>query len=130
MRRDDWPERLAAAIEDARDRPFEWGQHDCSTWAMDVVAAMTGQDGPDWRGKYRTEIGAARHLKKLGHDSLFAGVCDVLGPPLATHKIAQRGDIVIANDALGVCIGAQLLQVAEDGLTACPMAAANWAWRV
>jgi hypothetical protein len=43
-RYEDWPQRLVAAIEAARGRPFSWGAMDCCLFAADVVLAMTGVD--------------------------------------------------------------------------------------
>jgi hypothetical protein len=39
-RREDWPSRLAAALEEARDKPFKWGSHDCGLFAADCVLAI------------------------------------------------------------------------------------------
>ena len=69
MRRPDWRDRLVSYLHSARQRPFEFGQHDCSLFAADCVAAMTGNDmAADWRGRYATMRGGLRVLRKAGFD--------------------------------------------------------------
>ena len=131
MRLEGWEKRLAAQVEAVRSRPFEWGQHDCATWAAEVRLAMTGQDAAAaWRGRYRSERGALRTLRRLGFQTMEAGVTGVLSDPLPTPLLAQRGDVVLMDDALGVCIGAVALFLAPEGLTERPMADCRLAWRV
>ena len=65
-RLEDWPERLAEAIEAANERPFSWGRHDCCLFACDAVMAMTGVDpAKPFRGKYKTKRGAFGVLKRF-----------------------------------------------------------------
>lgn len=125
-----WEAELARQIERARDVPFRWGLHDCATWAFDVRLALTGQDAAvAWRGLYSTERGAARMLRRLGHDTL-AGLCRaILGDPIQP-LCAQRGDIVLADGAIGVCVGGAGVFVAREGFTSRPMGAAAMAWKV
>lgn len=133
MRLEGWEVRLAKAIEAARDTPFEWGQHDCATWVSDVRRDLTGLDAAaEWRSRYRTERGAARMMRRLGWQRISDGVTGVLGAPLATPLLAQRGDVVLAgaDDALGVCLGAVAVFLAPDGLTERPITACRLAWRV
>ena len=60
-----WEQRLAAAILEARIRPFVWGRHDCATWAFDLRRDLMG--GPDhadlWRGRYTTPVGALHQIQ-------------------------------------------------------------------
>lgn len=121
-----------AEIERARELPFRWGSHDCSLFACDVVEKLTGVDhGKDFRGRYKTERGAARMIRDRG--GLRKIATDALGseiPPLT----AQRGDVVMAvengREALGICIGEKCAFVGIDGLTFQPMARVVAAWRV
>jgi hypothetical protein len=107
-RLDDWADRLKAAIEAKAHEPHSWGDNDCALFAADVIEAMTGVDiAKDFRGKYTTEIGAARMLKKAGFSSLSELGNSMLEsvPP----SFARRGDIVIMPGELGdyfaVCLG-------------------------
>jgi hypothetical protein len=131
MRQDGWEVRLADAVDAVRNAPFQWGQHDCATWAADVRLALTGQDAAAaWRGRYKSERGALRAMRRMGFSTLEAGVTGLLGAPLPTPLLAQRGDVVLHGEALGVCIGATGLFLGPDGLTELPIAACRLAWRV
>lgn len=136
-----WERRLAEAIEAARDRPFRWGRHDCAIFAFDLRRDITG--GHDvaalWRVRYTTARGAVRVMRRLGWSSLEAAGRDLLGEPLDSVHLAQRGDLVLANTALGfgVCLGARAAGIAPvngpcdpGGLILVPMAACALAWRV
>jgi hypothetical protein len=129
-----WEIRLAAAVEAARNRPFVWGKHDCPTFAFETRTALTG--GADvaalWRGRYRTALGGHRVMRRLGWPSLEAMGSAMLGPPLLTVHLAQRGDLVLANSGLGfgVCLGAQAAGMAPAGLVMVPLSFCALAWRL
>lgn len=126
--------RLILALDAARTMPFAWGCHDCATWAFDLRRDLTG--GADhaarWRGRYRTARGAHRVMRRLGWESLEEMGRDLLGDPLSTPLLAQRGDLVLggADPAFGICAGARAAFVAPEGLTFLPLSACLLAWRV
>ena len=128
-----WEQVLADAIRQASARPFAWGQHDCATWAFDLHRDLT--DGPDhaalWRGRYRTRVGCARVLRRLGWTSLEDGGRALLGNPLEDVRRAHRGDLILggAPEAFGVVIGAKAAFVAPDGLVRLPLSVCRLAWR-
>jgi hypothetical protein len=133
VRARDWDQLLAAEIVRARDMAFAWGVHDCVTWACQVRRALTGEDAAlPWRGRYSTEAGARRVMRRLGWLSIEDGVRAVLGEPLAFVSLAQRGDVVLAGEdvALGVVAGRDALFVAPSGLTQRPLRSCRLAWRV
>ena len=129
-----WPLRLTTYLEAARDLPFAWGRHDCATWAFDLRRDLTG--GEDvaalWRGRYSTALGAQRVMRKLGWSDLEAMGRDLLGTPLATPLLAQRGDLVLGGEdpAFGVCAGARAVFISPAGLVQLPLARCALAWRV
>ena len=131
VRVEDWPLRLQAEIENARARPFKWGQHDCGTWASDIVRALTGTELALPKG-YRTANGSLVAMRrKTGAKTMEGAVTYFLGEPLQTPLLAQRGDIVLHNSqALGVCVGSEVFCLSESGLTAVPLADCRVAWRV
>ncbi|WP_426037459.1 DUF6950 family protein [Cypionkella sp. TWP1-2-1b2] len=128
-----WELRLAAAVEGARGRPFVWGQHDCALWAFDLRRDLTGDDDMAalWRGRYRTARGAVRLMRRLGWLSLETAGRDLLGEPLLSLHLAQRGDLVLANSGLGfgICLGARAAGIASSGLVLVPLSACALAWR-
>ena len=129
-----WEHHLAETIEASRDRPFRWGRHDCATFAFDLRRELAG--GHDvaalWRGRYTTARGAVRIMRRLGWQSLQAAGRDLLGEPLPSVHLAQRGDLVLANTGLGfgVCLGARAAGIAPEGLVLVPLAACAFAWRI
>jgi len=96
----DWRTRLNAVINERRNTPFEWGQHDCALWAAVAVNAMTGDDfAKDAIGSYTTEIGAYKCLSKIyGTDSLK----EVFSSRFEEVHIssARPGDLVYKNSNL------------------------------
>ncbi|MGA0543198.1 DUF6950 family protein [Neotabrizicola sp. VNH66] len=133
-RRLGWERILVDAIEAARARAFRWGRHDCATFAFDLRRAIAG--GHDvaalWRGRYTTARGAVRVMRRLGWTSLEAAGRDLLGEPLASVHLAQRGDLVLADTGLGfgICLGARAAGIAPSGLVLVPISACALAWRV
>jgi hypothetical protein len=129
-----WVSLLAARLEAVRDIPFAWGHHDCATWAFDLRRDLTG--GEDvaalWRGRYTTALGAQRIMRKLGWQNIEAMGRDLLGDPLATPLLAQRGDLVLGGEdpAFGVCAGARAVFISPDGLVQLPLSVCSLAWRV
>ena len=133
MRLPGWESRLAQCIDDARGRAFAWGVHDCATWVADVRRALTGEDAAaDWRGKYSTEAGAIRAVRRRGYPGLAAWVSDLLGGPLDSPLMAQRGDIVLdgTTGALGIATSGAAAFVSPDGLVFLQMDRCAMAWRV
>jgi hypothetical protein len=133
MRLQGWELRLLDEVTAARVKAFEWGVHDCATWAFDVRRTLTGEDAAKaWRGKYKTEAGAARMLRKLKCQTVEDLAMSILGKPLPTVLLAQRGDILLggAERALGVCIGSDGLFLQPAGLVAVPLKSCFSAWRV
>lgn len=92
-----WEKRLNAVVAKHEALPSDWGISDCFVIPDDAVEALTGAVMyPTARG-YRTEVGAAKALRRHG----FANVREAFSvrfseiPPV----MAQRGDIgVIERD--------------------------------
>jgi hypothetical protein len=139
-RLEDWPERLHEMFMAHKDKPFEWGSHDCVLSVCAAIEAMTGVDpAKEFRGRYSTEIGAVRAIKGAGHPSFEAMVSAIaadhdmkeIGP-----KFAQRGDMVLIDveraPVFGIVHhnGRDAICVAPDGLRRLPVLSARRAWRV
>lgn len=135
MRLDNWPSLLAAFLAD--EKPFSWGDRDCSLFAADAVLCITGNDpASDWRGKYKTATGATRLLRPYGG---IEGAVEKITADNGMEEIpvamAQRGDVVLIDSPLGMalaivnlsgCISGQ----GPDGVEHYAMTAARRAWRV
>lgn len=124
-----WPVLLAEAVEEARLKPFVWGEHDCAAWAFSVAAALRGKGAPAWVGTYKSRSGARRALSGAKVRLRDMGTA-ILGEPLSSPLLAWRGDVVFAGGAYGICIGTHIAQPGPAGLTLSPLAAAERAWRV
>lgn len=118
MRNRDWTTQLAELIKAASERPFSWGEFDCCLFAADSAMAVCGVDpAAQYRGRYRTETGAKRLLKKI-HGSLDAAwdACFERVNP----AFIQRGDVAMYDGANGrgvaVFWAGEFWSVAEDGV--------------
>jgi hypothetical protein len=104
-------------------------ESDCVEFAIDAIGAITGRivENPA-RGQYSTEAQAARCI--LNYGSTFKGaVSGVLGMSV-TPAFAQRGDIVMKGNNLGVCVGENSMFRTETGLVAAPTMRCECAWRI
>ena len=133
VRREDWPLRLNAWLDSARERAFKWGAHDCVMAAADAVRMMTGEDpAKAYRGLYTSKREAVVLL--ADHGGLEAMVSSVLGAPLPTPKLAQRGDLVLVDSpegqALSVVVGAAAVGPGKAGVVFTSMGSWLVAWRV
>jgi len=131
-RRSDWPERLADYVASKRETEFEWGTHDCCRFAAGAVEAMTGVDRMAGY-RYKGEREALRLIAKAG--SLGALAHRLLGEPLESVALAQRGDVVLADLENGASIGVCLGNVCAfaglaGGVVFRPLLAAQVAWRI
>jgi hypothetical protein len=130
VRREDWDSRLAGVIDAWAKEPFEWGVHDCALWAAAAVEAQTGKDfAAPFRGKYTSQKGAAVALRKYGAGTLEATMTKFLDEPIPV-AFAKRGDIVMRDGNVGVCVGYYALFVGDEGLEQIAAMACQKAWAV
>lgn len=103
MRYRDWTTKLHETIKAASERPFSWGEFDCCTFAADCCIAICGVDpAVDYRGRYKTELGAKRVLRST-HGSLEAAWdASFRRVPI---NLRQRGDVVLFDSEHGRCVG-------------------------
>lgn len=122
----DWEARLSEYIASKRNVTFEWGVDDCCTFSAGAVEALTDVDPmPEYRGKYDTALGSARVLggKKLEEvlDEKF---------PEVPIGFAQRGDLVLMDDCVGVVAGDYAWFVSDVGLERVKRGLWDKAWKV
>lgn len=127
-----WESLLATLVEEGRKRPFEWGVHDCATWAFDVRRALTaGEDvAARWRARYSTAAGARRMMLRLGWEDARAMGLDLLGAPLASPRLCQRGDIVLMAAGFGVVTGGLAMGLSPAGMGSIALTHLDLGWRV
>ena len=132
MRRQDHIERLATYLQEAGLKKFEWGVHDCATFAAGAVEELTGR-----RIEFqdlRAVRSAAEVIVALNHQSLKERVTLILGSPI-TVALAQRGDIVLeelepGRESLGVCFGEFSFFLIPVGIVPRPTLGCLSAWSV
>lgn len=129
----DWEDRLSAWLSECAGASFEWGTLDCLMFAAGAVKAVTGHDpAKGHRGKYNSLDGSVRYLKKLGADSP-SEYLDKTFPPVP-KAFARRGDLVLAEGNVGVCVGGVSLFIGyeneEPGLIRIPFAEWQAAWAI
>lgn len=137
-RKDNWCTLLDSFIKKRMDSPFKYGFNDCCLYVCDALLKMTETDfAKDFRGKYRTKIGAARFLKK--HDGVL-GIADKSFKKCNIKRVAPnfagRGDPVLFQDAgedlLGIIstCGRNIVSVAPLGGVFLPRSIVTIAWRI
>lgn len=133
----DWPKRLHEYIETYREIPFAWGTNDCATFAIGALLTLTDTTYADWPSipVHDGRVGAGKLLLRM---PLGDWAATVLGAPLASPLLAQRGDIVLHTAVdqefeagLAVCYGPGHCAPSKTGLLFSPnMRFALQAWRV
>lgn len=132
MRHPDWQLRIIDTIKAASGRPFCWGENDCCLFVADVCLAACGKDpAADYRGRYRTELGAKRALAKT-HGSIAAALdAHFERVPVA---MAQRGDALVFDGPQGqtaaVMWAGRVWAMTEQGARPISDAVPLFAWRV
>ena len=145
MRRlEGWEHRLADFVDEARSRPFLWGDSDCCLMPCDGVLAITGVDpAAKLRGRYKTLRGAQGALRRFARGGVVETVEKIaadLAAPEVTLRFARRGDICLITDPelvetgfdamLAICLGREVGIAQVDGLRLLPLARAARAWGV
>lgn len=131
MRSDNWETNLSEYLACCRETPFEWGAMDCGLFCAGAIIAMTGIDlAADMRGRYSTEFGAAKALHQYGG---LSGYMDKVAPRV-DPAFAKRGDVVMREGSLGLCLGTKAVFVGQDegreGLLSYPMSECEGAWSI
>lgn len=134
-----WDIRLNRYVLEVRDAPFEWGKHDCLSFANGAVAAQTGQGFADeWIGKAKTARDALRlyrgHLESegllCGPDALDQWMVRGKGWPSRGNIVARRVQKFATGYALGVCLGDKIAFLGRDCMQFLPMEKEDHSWVV
>lgn len=110
-------EKLIRIIEDARERPFKWGQNDCGTLFRELVMALGGAD-PFAGAKWKDRKSAERALKKLGSKTVAARARKVMRRVKPGEARDFDFGVVDTGDALTspyVLVGRHLFGIGETG---------------
>lgn len=90
----DWDRRLVRVTEKHMNLSGEWGASDCLLTVGDAIEAVTGTDllAP-YRGRYKTEKGAARLMRRNGCETVEDVFRAFFSLPPVGRLLAQRGDV-------------------------------------
>lgn len=142
MRKDHWEISLDNYLDEQFEKPFEYGVRDCCLFAANWIELLTGVDvAAEYRGKYTTELGAARLIKKVTGGSSPEDCMDKASADydfITSHPsiwYAQRGDIVSlereGNISLGVVdLDGQHAWFTGDTLTRYPLSECKRSWHI
>lgn len=117
--------RLNDYLSVVRDKPFEWGEHDCYTFTNNAWTAMYGRGyADDWMGKYMYKgkpVGAKTLKKRFGFDTLEEALDSKLQridyvPPVGSLVITDQAYEYATGAALGISLGVHAVYVGESGL--------------
>lgn len=136
MRHVDWQDRFHAVTHAACTRQFEWGAHDCVTFAAACYeATCDGDAAARMRAQFQwsSQREAVVVLGRLG--GLRAACELILGPGDPAWLKFSKGDLVLAHDrsgdvALAVHDGAYLLHPGTHGLVVLHLSQAIVGWKV
>ncbi|TPK19188.1 hypothetical protein [Mesorhizobium sp. B2-5-12] len=131
----DWDRRLARLVSSITDAPGVWGESDCLLTAAAGIEAITGEDiMAPWRGRYTTEVGAARLMRKEGCENVEDVLGKFFGLPTIGRLLARRGDVAVVEQGGVLCAGfvcdRGFLARTETGRTFLPQTAIKTAFRV
>jgi len=115
---------LADYIQQNLDRPFEWGQHDCVTFAANWLKLSTGVDYLSDLKSWTTAKEAAKQIKSVG------GLENALDTRLKriNPNMAKDGDVALYKGAVCIFTGRNIVGTGDLKLTFNIRMLAEGAW--
>ncbi|MCU8207697.1 hypothetical protein M2H05_15010 [Vibrio vulnificus] len=131
-------EKLNEFLADYTGKGFATGVNDCALFVSNWALVVTGEDlAVPFRGRYKTDLGSARLIKKLGYKNLEDLVhreFDRVGKRRKSPLMAQRGDVAwVVGSQERVCgiVGAGgVLVLGVSGLVSLPLSSIVCAWEI
>lgn len=113
----------------------EWGVSDCLMTAANAIKAVVGDDPlSQFRGKYKTEAGAARKMRQNGCENVKDVFEVYLGLEPINRLSARRGDVgvMLINDeyVAGFICGSGFAVKQPQGLAFFPVTDIEQAYKV
>ncbi len=124
-------------LDEAMRSPFVWGARDCLLWPADWVRLAVGRDpAAAFRGRYRTQLGAARILTRHGglvalatRSMTAAGLDETTEPRSGDVGLVQVMTAAGPQPAGAIRTGARWSVLCAAGIAAGPFPTLM-AWRV
>lgn len=127
MRVKNWAGEMNSVITENKHREYALGIWDCAIFANEMIQAITGEETSHLHlvsGRYKTELGFLRVLKKEGFNSLRDYIVHCMGEPIGRHR-AWRGDLALYNGCIGVNVGPYSMFIGSDSLGEQPVKGSN-----
>lgn len=137
-RQQNWIALCSTFLIEHEKTPFRWGEFDCCLFVADWVKMQFGVDpAAQYRGKYSTERGSIRALKKYGAKTsdLKQAWTHALNIEPTNGCAANRGDVVLVkqpcgNELIGVFYANCVFAVSTDGLIRLKPSLIQCHWRL
>lgn len=130
-------ESLNAYLKDIRDKPFEWGVHDCLIFTNNAFHAMYGEGwADDWLGRYIVDGRAMRRrelIEEFRKTDFIKAVDERLTrinhiPPLGSLVTTKQSQRWVIGVAMGICTGTKAVFLSKQGVLYLPLDAIEQAW--
>lgn len=130
----DWQAAFWNVVKSVRETPFEWGKHDCATFAIECVAAVRGEE---FKKEVRVVFGEwATAMEAARATAAGLQLCGavILGKPVRPALLSM-GDLGIFRDDDGretFCVhdGANFICPGTIGLQRVPFERVLLGWRI
>lgn len=91
-------------VDEEFSKPFDWQTNNCGLFVGRIYSRIYGKDfTKGLKGRYKDEKGAWKFIKRKGG---WEKVLPNLGLEEKSVTQLKRGDVVIADNALGIWMGA------------------------
>jgi hypothetical protein len=130
-------ESLNDYLKRVKDRPFEWGKHDCLTFTNDAFKLMYGTGwADDWLGRYMIDGKPMRKqqlIKEFRTSNFDSAVDKKLKridyiPPLGALVTTKKAQRWVTGVAMGLSTGSKAVFLSKEGLIYLPFANIEQAW--
>lgn len=130
-------ESLNDYLKSVKDRPFEWGKHDCLTFTNDAFKLMYGTGwADDWLGRYMIDGKPMRKqqlIKEFRTSNFDSAVDKKLKridyiPPLGALVTTKKAQRWVTGVAMGLSTGSKAVFLSKEGLIYLPFANIEQAW--
>lgn len=138
-RKDGWEARLQAVFSNFKDKPFEYGFHDCALFVCNCIREMTGEDlARKFRRRYRNHKGALLLLSQArgGFEGILERVAAQKEIVEISPLFAQRGDVLLVETKEGAALaivdltGEKAIGPGPVGLVSWKLSCGRRAWRI
>lgn len=133
MRYADWQDRFWASMNEAKQTPFKWGEHDCVLFAAKMADAISNS-GYVSRAREAFTWTDVKEAIALTGGGLRPLVESVMGPAVRWTQLCA-GDIVLILDdegreSLAIHDGSQIVGPDAVGVKVIPFRCAQGGWKV